>query len=187
MKIVVSMPKGGSGKSTLTLALADVLPDVQIVDLDPQGTISRGARYSKRHTPIREKEATGQYIIYDTPPYRTETSKSYLETADLVLIPVRASFADLLAVQAILDDLKLVKMTHKAVIVFNSNRKPVSQAYREAKSAFSLNYPNIKKATTELSQLMSFHRILVAPVKGQARMEIINLIKELNIDYGSSI
>ena len=39
MKIIVANSKGGSGKSTLVLALADVLPSAQIIDLDPQGTI----------------------------------------------------------------------------------------------------------------------------------------------------
>lgn len=39
MKIVVANSKGGSGKSKLVLALPDVLPSAQVIDLDTQGTI----------------------------------------------------------------------------------------------------------------------------------------------------
>ena len=61
MKIVVANSKGGSGKSTLVLALADILPSVQVIDLDTQGTITIGASYTKRHSPVSEEEATDKY------------------------------------------------------------------------------------------------------------------------------
>ena len=100
MKIVVANSKGGSGKSTLILALADMLPGVQVVDLDAQGTITVGADYTKRHVPVREEEATEKPIIYDTPPYHGEELRSYFDTADLVLIPVKVSDPDLLSYES---------------------------------------------------------------------------------------
>ena len=181
MKIVVANSKGGSGKSTLVLALADMLPGVQVIDLDAQGTITVGADYTKRHVPVREEEATEQHIIYDTPPYHGEELRSYFDTADLVLIPVKVSYPDLLATKAVVDDLRAVKMTAKGVIVFNEVRKPYNKTYHEVKALFSSNYKDIKKATTELSNLVGFRRLLAEAVHGQAKEEILSLIKELNI------
>lgn len=184
MKIVVANSKGGSGKSTLVLSLADILPAAQVVDLDPQGTIRVGASYTQRHTPVLEEEATAKYVIYDTPPYHGEELRSYFDTADLVLIPVKVSYPDLLATKAVIDDLRAVKMASKGTIVFNEVRKPYNKAYREIKKLFFSNYADIKKASTELSNLVGFQRILSEPLSGQASAEILRLTKELDIYHG---
>lgn len=181
MKIVVANSKGGSGKSTLVLALADILPSVQVIDLDTQGTITVGALYTQRHLPVSEEEAISRYTIYDTPPYHGEELRSYFDTADLVLIPVKVSYPDLLAVKAVVDDLRAVKMADKGVIVFNEVRKPHNKTYHEVKALLSSNYQDIKKATTELSNLVGFARILAEAVHGQAKQETLSLIEELNI------
>ena len=181
MKIVVANSKGGSGKTTLALSLADTLPSAQVIDLDTQGTITVGADYTKRHIPIREEEANGQYIIYDTPPYHSEELRSYFDTADLVLIPVKVSYPDLLATKAVVEDLRAAQMTDKGVIVFNEVRKPYNKTYHEVKALFSSNYKDIKKANTELSNLVGFGRILAEPIGGQAQEEVKTLLKELEI------
>lgn len=181
MKIVVANSKGGSGKSTLVLALADLLPSAQVIDLDPQGTITVGAAYTKRHAPVSEEEVTGEYIIYDTPPYHGEELRSYFDMADLVLIPVKVSYPDLLAAKAVIDDLRAVKMIDKGVIVFNEVRKPHNNTYLEVRGLFYSNYKDIRKSGTELSNLVGFNRILSEPIHGQAKAEILSLVKELNI------
>ena len=38
MKIIIANSKGGTGKSTLTMALADIIEGAQIIDTDIQGT-----------------------------------------------------------------------------------------------------------------------------------------------------
>lgn len=181
MKIVVANSKGGSGKTTLALALADVLPGAQVIDLDTQGTITVGADYTQRHKPVREEEVTGKYVIYDTPPYHGEELRSYFATADLVLIPAKVSYPDLLATKAVVDDLRSAQMTDKGLIVFNEVRKPHNKTYHEVKALFSSNYKDIKKAHTELSNLVGFGRILAEPIHGQAQEEIETLLKELAI------
>lgn len=181
MKIIVANSKGGSGKSTLVLSLADILPCAQVIDLDTQGTITIGADYTKRHVPINADEATEKHIIYDTPPYHGEELRSYFDTADLVLIPVKVSYPDLLATKAIVDDLRAVKMTKKGVIVFNEVRKPYNKTYYQIKDLFFANYQDIKKADTELSNLVGFGRILAEAIQGQAKEEIVRLTQELKI------
>ena len=181
MNIVVANSKGGSGKSTLVLALADILPSAQVIDLDPQGTITVGATFTKRHAPISATQATGKYLLYDTPPYHGEELRSYFSTADLVLLPVKVSYPDLLAVKGVVEDLRAAKMTHKGVIVFNEVRKPHHKTYHEVKHLFQTNYQDLRKAKTELSNLVGFARILSEALHGQAQQEIRQLVTELNI------
>ncbi|MHA7877900.1 MAG: hypothetical protein ACX93T_03195 [Bacteroidota bacterium] len=64
---------------------------------------------------------------------------------------------------------------------FNEVRKPHNKTYHEVKALLSSNYQDIKKATTELSNLVGFSRILAEAVHGQAKQEILSLIEELNI------
>ena len=181
MKIVVANFKGGVGKSTLVLALADILPNSQVVDIDPQGTLKIGSALTKRHTPVSPGEAIGEYIIFDTPPYHGTQTKNHFESADWVIIPTKVSFTDLVATKTIVDDLRDLKMTHKGVIVFNEVRKPHNKTYEEAKLLFQSNFQEIRKAKTELSNLVSFSRILSEKISGQALEEMKQLVEELNI------
>ena len=91
------------------------------------------------------------------------------------------SYPDLLATKAIVDDLRAVKMTKKGVIVFNEVRKPYNKTYYQIKDLFFANYQDIKKADTELSNLVGFGRILAEAIQGQAKEEIVRLTQELKI------
>ncbi len=181
MKIIVANSKGGCGKSTLVLSLADVLNDVQIVDTDLQGTIKSSSNFTGRHVPISEEEAKAKYIIYDTPPYHNEEYGSLFKSADIVLIPTKLGFADLLAIKGVVDDLRSLNMQEKGVVIFNEIRKPYSRTYHEIKELFFSNYKDIKKAKTELSNLLGYRRILSEEIVGKAKKEIIELVKELDI------
>ncbi len=181
MKIIVANSKGGCGKSTLVLSLSDVLVDVQIVDADPQGTLTTSSKFTNRHTPIDESDAKAKYIIYDTPPYHSEEYKSFFCSADLVIIPSKLGYADLLAAKTVIDDLRSLRMQQKGVLVFNEVRKPHSRTYSEVKRLFLNNYQDVKKAKTELSNLLGYRRILSEPITGKAKEEMVALIKELNI------
>lgn len=181
MKIVVTNFKGGVGKSTLVLSLADVLPNSQVVDIDPQGTLRIGASLTNRHVPVSPEEVTGKYIIFDTPPYHGIQTKNHFESADLIIIPSKVSFTDLVATKTVIDDLRDLKMAKKSVIVFNEVRKPHNKTYDEAKALFYSNFKEIKKAKTELSNLVAFSRIISEEISGQAKREVEQLVRELNI------
>lgn len=183
MKIVVANSKGGSGKSTLVLALADVISDVQIVDMDLQGTISISSKFTNRHVPVKASEVSTKCVLYDTPPYHSDEFKSIFESADLVMIPVKIGYPDLLATKGVIDDLRSLKMIDKGIIVFNEVRKPYNKTYHEVKSLFFDNYKDIKKAKSELSSLVGFRRILSDPLSGQAKRETALLVKELGITF----
>lgn len=181
MQIIVANSKGGSGKSTLVLSLTDVLKDVQIVDCDSQGTITVGAKLTGRNKPIKAEEATAKYIIYDTPPYHNEDLRSLFKTADLVLVPVKLGYADLLATKAVVDDLRGLDIASKVIIIFNEVRKPYTNTYKEVSRLFKKNYKDVRIAKAELSNLLAYRRILRESLKGKAKREVENLIKELNL------
>ena len=180
MQIVITNTKGGCGKSTLTLSLADLL-DADIIDHDIQGTIRVSSSFTNRHRPVVYEQVSKKFVLHDTPPYNVEGLRSVIQEADLILIPCKLKYPDLLALRPLASDIKRLKITSKAYIVFNEVRKPYSNTYKELKQLYKDNYPEIKQANTELSNLISFGRVLAEPLQGKALVQVKNLIKELSI------
>lgn len=110
--------KGGAGKTTLACGLAVAgeragLTTV-LVDLDPQGSATAWARLRGAETPAvvagsapqlppllaAAQNAGTELTIIDTAPHSTGVALRAAQAADLVLIPCRASVADLHAIGA---------------------------------------------------------------------------------------
>jgi chromosome partitioning protein len=116
--IAVVNSKGGVGKTTLASALAvraaRESKRVAMVDLDPQGSLADWwARRGKSDNPcifVGEDDPTDardaleldgwDWVFMDGPPGHLNTLKPIIQTADFVLIPVKASLVDLLATEA---------------------------------------------------------------------------------------
>lgn len=115
--IVVTSQKGGSGKTTLCAHLAVEAERVGdgsawLIDTDKQGTLSIWHERREAETPQRADVSLAQlesglaalrkrgaaFCFIDTPPTISEQNVAILTLADLVLIPVRPSPADLWAV-----------------------------------------------------------------------------------------
>lgn len=115
--IVVTSQKGGSGKTTVCAHLAveaERMGDCPawLIDTDKQGTLSVWHERRSAETPQRAEVSLSQiesglavlanrgaaYCFIDTPPSISEQNISILKLADLVIIPVRPSPADLWAV-----------------------------------------------------------------------------------------
>jgi chromosome partitioning protein len=115
--IVVTSQKGGSGKTTLCAHLAVEAERVGdsptwLIDTDKQGTLSVWHERRAAETPQRADVSLSQlggglsvlanhgaaYCFIDTPPTISDQNATILGLADLVLIPVRPSPADLWAV-----------------------------------------------------------------------------------------
>ena len=116
--IVIASQKGGAGKSTLALHLGTAA-DIRTVllDMDPQQTLAKwwGKRPSDQpalaeatigglSSKLQLLQAEGyELCIVDTPPAITASITAVIELADLVLIPVRPSPADLWAIGGTID------------------------------------------------------------------------------------
>ena len=114
--LVINSQKGGSGKTTLVAHLAVEAEragdgPVYLIDTDPQGTLSTWHEHRAAETPQRVeipladlaaglavlKERKAAYCLIDTAPTRTDENLALFRLADLVLVPVRPSPADLWA------------------------------------------------------------------------------------------
>ena len=114
--LVINSQKGGSGKTTLVAHLAVEAEragdgPVYLIDTDPQGTLSTWHEHRAAETPQRVevpladlaaalgilKERRAAYCLIDTAPTRTDENLTLFRLADLVLVPVRPSPADLWA------------------------------------------------------------------------------------------
>ena len=115
--IIITSQKGGSGKTTLATHLAVEAErkgdaPAWLIDTDKQGTLSLWHERREAETPQRADvpfsrleaglktlaDRGAAYCFIDTAPTISEQSASLLHLADLVLIPVRPSPADLWAV-----------------------------------------------------------------------------------------
>lgn len=110
--IVTASSKGGAGKSTLTLVLAQALDamgaTVTIIDADPNRPIVRWRSGSSASTVqvvgevtesniiklVREHSATRQFVLVDLEGTANRLVSRAITQADLVLIPLQASALD---------------------------------------------------------------------------------------------
>jgi chromosome partitioning protein len=120
--VAVAQQKGGSGKSTIAANLAAVLAAedgrrVALLDTDPQGSVTRWHAERRRHegngrtaplffdhpsgwrvpTALDRLRRNHDVVVLDTPPHAGTDAKLAIRAADLVLMPLQPSPADLWA------------------------------------------------------------------------------------------
>jgi chromosome partitioning protein len=122
MKIIVmASQKGGVGKTTLAghigVQASSSGHNVALIDADPQGSLSDWWNVREAKQPLLATvniaelpaaiktlaDAGIEILIIDTPPAVTETIRTVVELADLVIIPTRPSPHDLRAVGKTVD------------------------------------------------------------------------------------
>lgn len=123
--IVIASQKGGAGKSTLSAHIAvqavrEGQKGVMLIDTDPQGSLTAWHEARRAEEPGRLelefdaipaglqvlRERGAGLVVIDTAPSRSESNRALFRLADLVVIPVRPSPADLWAVSATVEQLK---------------------------------------------------------------------------------
>ena len=134
--IALISQKGGSGKTTLSIALAVAaeragVPSV-LVDLDPQASAGQWSDLREAETPVvtcapsarlptvlrAARGAGAGLVVLDTAPHAADAALAAARASDVVLIPCRASTADLVAIGASID---LTRIAGKpAAVVLNA-------------------------------------------------------------------
>lgn len=142
--VAVAQRKGGAGKSTVAATLATSLAlagrRVALLDTDPQKTLSRWqqerAKAGSRAAALSFEDPAGWRIpatldrlkpghdalVLDTPPHADSDARIAIRAADLVLVPLQPSPADLWAMEATLE---LAKAERRPVALL-LNRVPSS-------------------------------------------------------------
>ncbi len=134
--IAVLSQKGGAGKTTLAIHLADEATAqgkrVLLMDLDPQGSAVLWGRARGERAPdispvheaafpseVRRAEAEGyDFLFIDTSPHSDRGALLAARAAKLVLVPCRPAMFDLGAIEATLDLCRLARSP--AVVVVNA-------------------------------------------------------------------
>ncbi|HEY4775590.1 MAG TPA: AAA family ATPase [Xanthobacteraceae bacterium] len=151
--IAFTTQKGGSGKSTLAIDLAVAAMQegerVIILDTDRQGTVSHWRQRRADPEPVVEQivdDAKLERLVHllggkgftlaviDTPATENAAATAATRVADLCLIPVRPSAAD---IEATLPTLHTIRALHKE-FAFVLNQAP-ARSYRPTKTATALN------------------------------------------------
>ena len=196
--------KGGVGKTTLSIHLADALARrgsrVLLIDADPQQSAMKWSTFRAGENkfsviamakPTLHKELTPIYadytdIVIDGPPRFHELAKSIILAADLVLVPVQPSPPDVWATAETVDlvnEARVFKKTLKSAIAIN--RKIVNTVIgRDVREALlTLNTPILQ---SDISQRVAFadgKTVSDLDPHSHAAHEVEALVTELVRDY----
>lgn len=158
--------KGGVGKSTIAIALADgfaVNYKTILVDLDKQATLSRLAMAESFHLDVYNvghvseiPALPGEVKIVDCPPYFHSQASELFNFSDLVLLPLKPGYGDFFSLS---DSVQMVKAAHtKGAIVINMV-KPNSGFTGEIRELIeSLDFPIL---ATQLGDRVAYGRALM--------------------------
>ena len=155
--IVILSQKGGAGKTTLAINLAGAAAaaaeqDAVIVDLDPQASAKSWYDRRDKENPVvisAQAAALGEvlttaakhgadYAIIDTAPHSETAALTAGRAADLILIPCRASYVDLKAIEITVD---LVRLARKPAMFVLSCIRPGDKTLPDGAESHLAQYP----------------------------------------------
>lgn len=187
MKIIlITHQKGGVGKSTLALNLANSLTKyskVCIVDCDFQGSIISLKNIIQNIDIITYKNLTTieelkqDFVIIDTPPYLSEILPGLIQKSNIIIIPTKAGIMDVLAMKQTVNLIKQNGAKGKVLAVMNMVKPNTSLTHDIIQEIKELD---VNVAKTIISDLVSFTRSpLFVELDKKAREQMDSLTKEI--------
>ena len=190
MKIIlITHQKGGVGKSTLAFNLAQNISSkakVAVLDMDVQGSLTQLKdlvtdfeiiSYQDKIEKIKDMDY--DFIFIDTPPYLSNHLSKLIQIADLIIIPTKAGFLDLLAIESTINLIKDENKIGKSMVVFNMIKVNTTLTID---ILIGLEEYNVKVANTHISDLVSITRsVLEKGIKSDknAQNQLDNLTTEV--------
>jgi chromosome partitioning protein len=184
--IVTASSKGGAGKSTLTLVLAQALDSmgasVTVIDADPNRPLVRWRAGKSCSTievigditesniirVIREHSATRQFVLVDLEGTANRLVSRAITQADLVLIPLQASALDSneasKAVSLIKEEEETLEGRVIAFRVIMTRTNPLITTKIESKIYKSLSNAEVPLMQTRLHERQAYKAIFVEKV-----------------------
>ncbi len=176
MITVIGTLKGGSGKSTLTfnlgvwLAMAEV--DVQLIDADPQATLTdvvevRAEEGFQPDLLVRDASALSasglaehEETLIDIGTADMDAVRTALSLCDRVVVPVPPSQADIWSTQRFVRLVRSVEQPKPVELIGFINRGDTHHAVRETNEAAAalVSLPDIRFIKPRLSQRTVFRR-----------------------------
>ena len=80
-----------------------------------------------------------------------------MENMDIVIIPSKIGYPDLLALYPTYDAVQKVNKLKSTILLFNDVRKPITNEKKEIIDCFKETFPELKIAKTQLSRLDGFY------------------------------
>ena len=163
--------KGGSGKTTISTALAGEFYRRKLsgllIDLDPQGSASRWHQQRDSEEPgviaaqahqltgivERARKADADFLLIDTPPHSDSASLAAARASDIILAPARPGLADVAALEFTQDLIAIAKKLDSSYVVINA--APHTSAAAEAKQAIKASY-QISICPVSLAQRIAY-------------------------------
>ena len=154
--ISILSQKGGAGKTTLAINLAGAAEaaglNVVVIDLDPQASAKAWSELRDKENPVvisAQAAALSEvlttaathgadYAIIDTAPHSETAALTAGRAADLILVPCRASYVDLKAIEITVD---LVKLAKKPALFVLSCIRPGDKTLPDGAEIHLSQYP----------------------------------------------
>jgi len=198
--LVIAAQKGGAGKTTLAIHLAVAAFDrgyrVALADLDPQRSLTAWAGLRENAEPTvtpldhpdlgawldQQREAGITLAVIDTPPRAGAWAAEVLRAGDLVVIPVRPTALDLLALDA---TASIVRSTGAKALVVLSQVPPRSPEADDLppiireRNALAVAANRVQERRAYARALASGLAVTEFPGAQQARTEIGALVTEI--------
>lgn len=206
MIIGIVNQKGGTGKTTLAINLADAFAlqglRVLLVDADPQKSVhswnavrneSRFAIQSLGDDDLADIVSAAKrdhaVIIIDSPPSIDDSAESVLSVADLAIIPIGPSPLDIWSSKGIISLIRRISARRKKIDVRLLICKTIvgTRLSKEARSTlqsfgFKLFNAHISQRVAYIESMIAGQSVLGYAQESPAAKEVLQLCEEINQD-----
>lgn len=150
MNIALCNGKGGTGKTTLSVLLAQAIAQagrrVALLDLDPQHTASRWLAEASGGVEVYSRGQTYDAVLIDTPP-RLDTLRAALPSVEIALLVSSPSPADLWTTQATAEEVRpLLGRGGRLRVIFNNVQNGTVLARDLSTMAERIGVPALRSA-----------------------------------------